>query len=76
MIKRILEGLRALWRGDNEKYTVACDRSPFWGPHNDREELFHCVGKRVARRIAKRWVRQHTFGQARVLKGHHDWEKR
>jgi hypothetical protein len=47
--------------------TVACDKSPFW---DLREELFHCNGLWRARRIAARWVRKYSYGQARILEGH------
>jgi len=72
----IYERLRRWYFGRyREEFTIACDRSPFWSPINEREELFHATGRAKARRIAKRWVREHPYGQARVLFGHVEWEK-
>jgi hypothetical protein len=74
-VQRTIEWLRCWWRGGDEKYTVACDRSPFWYPGNDREMLFHVVGRKAARRVARRWVSAHPCGQARVIEGHVSFEE-
>lgn len=54
---------------DEDKYTVACDKSPFWYPGNESEQLFHVVGRKAARKAARKWVREHPSGQARILEG-------
>jgi len=57
------------------KYTVACDRGPFWSPVNEREELFQHKGLLQARRVAKEWCRVHPNGQARIMKGWYYWDE-
>jgi hypothetical protein len=58
-----------------EPFTVAYDLSPFWNPYNEREELKRVNGLFAARRFAKKWVREHGYGQARILEGHHYWQE-
>jgi membrane-anchored protein YejM (alkaline phosphatase superfamily) len=51
--------------------TVACDRAPFYYPLiNEQEVLIHTKGLFAARSIAKRWVRKHPAGMARIIEGH------
>jgi hypothetical protein len=59
-----------------KKFTVACDKSPFWYPGNEKEQLFQVNGLRKARWAAMKWVWRHDCGQARVIEGWHDWEKK
>ena len=54
-------------------FTVACDIFPFYHPWNEREILFHVNGLYQARKTAKKWVRKHTSGQARILEGTVNW---
>lgn len=56
-----------------KKYTLACDLAPFWGPHNEREQLFHYKGLFWTRHEAKKWCRIHSNGQARVIPGWIYW---
>jgi hypothetical protein len=56
-------------------FTVACDRGPYRTPFNEQEVLIHATGLFNARWVAKRWVRRHPNGQARILVGHHTWEE-
>lgn len=72
-MRRFFTWLARCWRGGDEKYTVACDRSPFWTPVNTEEKLFRVVGIHTARWKAFRWVRAHPCGQARILDGWHYW---
>lgn len=57
-----------------KKFTVACDKSPFWNEFNQRETLFRTIGLKRARKIAQDWVYKYDCGQARVLEGWHFWE--
>ena len=57
-----------------KKFTIACDKSPYWFPGNEREFLFREVGIKRARKIAKNWCYKHEYGQARILEGWHYWE--
>lgn len=57
-------------------YTVACDYSPFWGIHNQREVLFHVFGLKKARKTANSWAARHTSGQARILIGHVSYDNK
>lgn len=56
-----------------DPFTVVCDRSPFWNDRNRREKLFRVNGMRVARSVARKWVEENPYGQARVFSGHHYW---
>ena len=70
----MFEKLKAWWyRRYKEPFTVAVDRSPFWAHHNQREELFHVIGRAEARRIAHAWVDKHQHGAARLIPGHVYW---
>ena len=68
----VLDYLKSwFWRRYRQPLTVAVDRGPFWGPRNQQEEICHVYGLVRARRVGRRWVRQHPNGQARILEGHH-----
>jgi hypothetical protein len=66
MRKQIIEWYNKYFRN---KYTLACDLSPFWGPHNEREQLFHYTGLLWTRHKAKDWCRIHPNGQSRIIPG-------
>lgn len=59
-----------------DPFTVACDLGPYWHLFNQSEQLFPAKGLREAKRTARRWVREHRWGQARVLKGVVDYDNR
>lgn len=69
-IRPIIARLRCLFLCS---FTVACDSSPFWNTLNRRERFFRVKGMRSARSVARKWVRDNPYGQARVLGGHHYW---
>lgn len=76
-MRKLFYEIRAWWRRQfHDPYTVACDLSPFWAPHNEREQLSHVKGLWRARALANRWVGAHYWGQARILEGHHEWPKK
>lgn len=59
-----------------EPLTVACDKSPFYYPLiNEQEVLIHTKGIIAARNIARRWIRKHPAGMARILEGHLQFEE-
>ena len=69
--------LRIWWnRRYKEPFTVAADRCLFYGPYNQREELFRVYGLANARSIARAWVYKHQHGAVRVLEGHHFWKNK
>lgn len=65
---------KIIYKNFQRKLTVACDISPFYHPYNEREQLFHKNGFLSARRFAKKWVKDHPNGQARIIYGHVNWK--
>ena len=75
-MNKIIEWIRNYLRKKfSDKFTVAYDRSPFWNPLNQREELERVKGLIRARHFARCWVREHPMGQARILEGWHYWNE-
>ena len=62
------------YKNFKDPYTVACDICMFYGPNNKRERLERVNGLLNAKIFSAEWVRIHTNGQARILRGHHYWE--
>lgn len=58
----------------SQPFTIACDRAPFWGPHNTQEVLFHRRGMIRAWWLALWWCARHEHGQARIIEGTLRWE--